>query len=435
MYNKQFFYHCVLCAQANPEDNFTLILAVFLEIFHIILREIIALASANNKVAGVAVLVCFVVLGLLPMVITIVVCIIQMIHAKNKNKGGDSNTKLAHHSPVISFFTTIYNSFRSQDENHQDKQIPIHSQAAFFACVFNSAVLGLYFYGDNLGHILQMYGQDLGCDESCLELNHTIANICLGGAAFLLHIFPQIMKQLVKMCGWEYKPYGWYKDLSIFKFLVKIDSIYTTLVIFVQTSDYCSPSEVSLSLILITTCSVLGIKAIIGKGIHRVRKGNGKTRLTKKHFTFAISLLVLVLPLYLFTDNAQPLDCGFECDLLENNTTTMIQDVTTVVGGSCKMNANSITRLILAILTGVLLITVLALGIYGYYGEQKPGEAAQDTPQLELSSVITASGLDPKELSGILHETSTEEDTKEHVAGHELQKEGDSKEGDPVTLP
>lgn len=404
-------------------------MVVFIEITNTILREIVALSSANNKVAGIVTLVFFGILCLLPPITTIGICIIVKMHSKNKHKEG-SKIRLVHYSPVIGFFAAIYKSYKNRrnknrGDNPHNQQLLIHSQGAFLACVINSVIVGLYFYGDNLGYILQAYGEDLGCDATCSEVNLAIAVIALAIGAFLLHLFPEILKQLIKLFGYKYKPDRWYYTLSTLTTLVKIDAIYSTLASLAQIGNYCSITEVTLSLFLIVISSILGIFDIIIKSLYILygvkEKKKGNTQKNKAIVTSASVLLILSLPLYLLVDNEQPLNCGFECDVFENTTCTIQSDPT----DNCRANANSITRLVLAILTGVLIIIVLVLVLYGYYTENKLHEVAQDTRQLE-HSMITASGANPEELTGMQHEASAEEGTQSSTLHADLQTERDS---------
>lgn len=366
-----------------PEDNFMLAVAVILKIFHTIVREITVLASVNNanvtqtevgvkisatntndRNAGIAMLFFFSVLCFLPLLTSFIVFIIHIsTHYKNKEVGKE------HHSPVVTLLTcrSIYKS----------KSLK-HSHASFFACLIQSIVLTLYFYGDNLGYILQRYGEAIGCDKKCIEINHTIARAILVIAALLLHIFPLLLKQLVQKYNWKYKQEDWYKAFGIFGVIVKVESAYTTFAIIAQTSAYCSPTELTLGSIFLFVCSIVGIIAIVKKVISM----HDCTRLKKDKksidvlFVLSAIFVSVSLPLHLLGDNRQPLDCAFGCDF---NTTSLIQGVNIDVEDNCNVIVNSAVRLALIKVTALLLIPISLLLISNGCLERKKNKVGSSS--------------------------------------------------------
>ena len=50
----------------------------------------------------------------------------------------------------------------------------------------------LYFYGDNIGYIMQNYSEELGCGDQCILNNQIAAIMSLGLALIILHFFPDV---------------------------------------------------------------------------------------------------------------------------------------------------------------------------------------------------------------------------------------------------
>ena len=63
--------------------------------------------------------------------------------------------------------------------------------------------------------------------------------------------------------------------------------------------------------------------------------------------------LSISLPLYILSDNEQPLDCAWGCDSFVDNTTTIIAADS---GINCNVKANSGMRLGLMIVTGLFVV-------------------------------------------------------------------------------
>ena len=149
-----------------------------------------------------------------------------------------------------------------------------------------------------------------------------------------------------------------YYALGLFASLVKMDVFFTFSSTELRNTEYCSSRTVILSWTLATLLTLIGIGIIIKGGIGVVKKATKKGNIKDTGIMWCSMILIVLLlsfslPLYIVTDNEQPLDCAFGCDNHAKNTTLSAL--------RCKMKANGITRLSLMLLTLVLLSTSLSL--------------------------------------------------------------------------
>ena len=228
------------------------------------------------------------------------------------------------------------------------------------AWILQLVAIVLYFYGDNIGYITQRYGEALGCGDRCIENNRIAAVVLLGSAIIILHIFPPILKDIAGLVKEDHKydRGGWYYALDMIAILVRIDTVFTIVAIMAQTSNYCSLTDVSLGWSFFVICTIIGIAAIIVSSIYAMYKIDDKGSI--KNFTAMSGIMITVviflsisLPLYILSDNEQPIDCAWGCDSYADNTTTII---TTDSGMNCNMKANSGMRLGLMLVTGLLVL-------------------------------------------------------------------------------
>lgn len=289
-----------------------------LDILNSIVRELIAVAATDDRTAGIATVVCFSVLGLL----------------------------LIGLSPFALCFSTV--------------NPPILS-----AWLMQLFALVLYFYGDNIGYILQRYGEVLGCGDQCVENNRIAAVVLLGSAIIILQIIPPLLKDIAVMVKdvYQYKHGGWYQALDMLALLVRIDSIFTIIAVMTQTTAYCGLTDRSLGWSFFVICCIAGIAGLIISSMYaayKVDKEHSVRSLPAMSATLVlvVILLSISLSLYILADNQQPLDCVWGCDSYTDNTTVA---VATGTGIECNMKANSGTRLGFMTVTGALVLLSLAL--------------------------------------------------------------------------
>ena len=274
-----------------PEDKYLLSLLLILDIINSILREIIALVSTDDRTAGIVTVVFY---GLLSLLL---------------------------------IFLSLFGLICSYDKNLRGWILQLVS-------------IVFYFYGDNIGYISQRYGEALGCGDRCIENNRIAAVVMLGSAIIVLHFssrFPTSKDDL----GW------WYYTLGMIAVLVQIDTVFTIVAIMAQTSNYCSLTDESLGWSFFVICTIIGIAAIIFSSIHV------DDEITTAILFTVVILLSISLPLYILSDNEQPIDCVWGCDSYADNTTTIIA---TDSGMNCNMKANSGMRLGLMSVAGLLVL-------------------------------------------------------------------------------
>lgn len=231
------------------------------------------------------------------------------------------------------------------------------TSASFAAWLLQLLAVVLYFYGDNIDYILQRYGDELHCGETCQERNWIAAKLFLGTALTTLYIIPLLYKDTVKLPGSTYKCGWWHYALSMVTILVKVDMIYSALVPMPPSSSNCDSMVVTLSSSFFVILSIIGCAGIVINC--RYTKYAINTNDKKKDRKCDISLFIvgillfLCLPLYLLSDNQQPIDCIFGCDSFAFNTT---------MTNGCDMKTNSVLRLSLMGWTAVS--ALLTLGVF-----------------------------------------------------------------------
>lgn len=296
-------------------------LVLLLEISNTILREFIALVAINNHDAAIGTVFCFCFLG----------CVLL----------GLSPIGLCFSKPKLTF-------------------------PSVSAWLVHLAAMVLYFYGDNIGYILQRYGDELGCGDKCIENNRIAAVVLLGSALILLHIMPPLLKDLATLVTEDSEEQigGWYYALDMIAMLVRIDTVFTVIAIMAQTTEFCSLTDRSLGWSFFVICTIIGVAAIIISSIYAAYKIDQKKSVENAPamsgiMISAVILLSISLPLYILSDNQQPIDCVWGCDSYATDNTTMI--VAADMGISCNMNANSGMRLGFMSLTGILVLVSLGL--------------------------------------------------------------------------
>ena len=216
----------------------------------------------------------------------------------------------------------------------------------------------LYFYGDNLPHVLHVYGDALGCDSTCQRRNIIGAITSLTLALIVFQFAPLVLHKLYQLVERKdeenAKQSPWFLAIEMITILVKIDALYSGVSAMVESGDFCDDEDVNAaSVVLITTCIICGIVTVVLYGVYALCKNKnngvyiGLTVLT-------IVLLALCFPLYMIADNRQPLDCALKCDM------SAFQNQTS----SCERIANSGIRLGF-IFSTLLIITILSLVFFG----------------------------------------------------------------------
>ncbi len=207
-----------------------------------------------------------------------------------------------------------------------------------------------YFYGDNISSIINQYGEELGCGSRCRENNRIAATICLGIALLFYQLIPPCLHKLEKVIeGSDSSSKKWYSASDMMVTIVKIDALYTVVAVMAQTEDFCSPSDLSISVSFLLISFIAGIILLVVYCIiYSLTLSDDKN--AEDYFWVpwvAFILLAICFPMYVLADNAQPLDCAFGCDTFATNQT--INDI------SCKQVGNSALRLGFTLVTFIIM--------------------------------------------------------------------------------
>lgn len=239
----------------------------------------------------------------------------------------------------------------------------------------------LYFYGDNIGYIIQTYSRELNCGNQCIINNQIAATVTLGLALIILQFFPVTFTQLDTVIkggcsnnAWNEKISKWNYGLDMITIILKIDIVYTAVAIMTQTDEFCGHIDVVLSGVFIAICMAVGV-AFIFIGLFY-----SLTKIVKNYASvLAVVSLVLLIPshcMYLLADNQQPLDCGFNCDFLAANQT--LNDT------GCNAQINRGVRLLFILLSIAFVAPLSFIWICTATWTKKTEEEVVDGPEGDI---------------------------------------------------
>ena len=270
-------------AQEIPDSKSILIFVLLADMLNSICREIVSLSAPDDserRAAGIATVVLFV------LVIVLFFGILSSIN-------------------VIYLCCKYVNN----------------KEALFFKMAFLLVeILGatLYFYGDNISFIFDQYGDALGCSQQCMENNRIAAVITLGLALMFYHLFPPCLHKVATLCELP-EPTPWYSASSMMTTILKVDALFTIVVIMAQTTDFCSNVDLSISVAFLVISVVVGIILMIVYSA--ISYSSNQDKEWRWIVPLACILLVVIFPMYILADNLQPLDCAFGCDTFAFNQT------------------------------------------------------------------------------------------------------------------
>lgn len=187
-----------------------------------IIRESASLHGLDSK--GVTTLILYIILA-------IVTCVIFVI--------------------VFCTYLAIYLSIEDKDE-----RACIH----VFLLVVETVGAVLYFYGDNITHVIQHVGQEF-CGQQCASYVRISAAIFLA-LAIVCYLFGPVLNKLYKMLGYKPKTNHVHHILDMITAFPKIDAMYTAVILVAQTDDFCTPTEKSIRMAFIIFCIIVGIGLI-----------------------------------------------------------------------------------------------------------------------------------------------------------------------------
>lgn len=136
---------------------------------------------------------------------------------------------------------------------------------------------------------------------------------------------------------------------------IKMDALFSTVVVATaDPDDFCNKVDLTINISFLVICIVTGIALMIVNGVHtahQLEKSDHEHHIWIVYLTLV--LLSIYFPLFLLTDNSQPLDCAFECDSFAKNIT--LQE------SQCNQYSNSGLRLALTV---VILAVVSSLSLF-----------------------------------------------------------------------
>ena len=309
-----FISYAIICLQSHdlPHSKGILIFVLLADMLNTIIREIISLSAPSDSsqhAAGVATVVLFVLVVLL-------------------------------FFGILSTLNIIYVGCKGGD----------YMRFKIFVLLVEIFGAVLYFYGDNVGFIFDRYGSVLGCGPQCIENNRIAAIIALGFALMFYQLFPMCIRKIADYNQIEHTSTGWYSASDMMTTILKIDAVFTVVAIMAQTNDFCSRTDVSISVAFFIICLVVGISLMFVycsvSALELSNNNNTEAWCWIAPLTFI--MLVISFPMYVLADNLQPLDCAWECDSFASNDT--LNDL------MCNNVGNSALRL------GFTLVAFLTVG-------------------------------------------------------------------------
>lgn len=288
-----------------------------------VIREIISLTAPDRKctAAGVATVTIFVLVVVLLLLVNIVYIICWRVKIKNCLSDSDGRT-IAKEKTVV-FLVEIIGAT-------------------------------LYFIGDNIVS-MEQYGEVLGCGPICVE-NIRIASVILLALALILYnIFPPFLHKIVKIIHKDFENTAWYSASGMIATILKIDTVYTAVVIMAQTDNFCSKIDLSISITVYIICVVAGIFSMIVSCVSSSVNLKSENNTKKCWWIVPISciILIIVFPLHMLADNLQPLDCAFGCDSFSSNETQN--------NISCNVILNSAVRLGFAVTSFISVLIISSI--------------------------------------------------------------------------
>ena len=353
----------------------------------VVVTNLTASREVCNQGAGIALLVIFTLICLIPSFFGLLV--ICAVPCKNLSCLKLSGSKSVGSEPELDYdgedFSPIITSFNNmcQCECTRTKcdgtvardhvRAMTNSNASLLAFLLKSISVTLYFFGDNLEPILHRYGECLNCDQECVQSTVLVAKGAVVVSTIMFHAFPHLIKLLAKKLNWPYEPHDAYQALGIFGIVLKAQSTYSSIIAIFQGSAYCSIIEQLLGWLLLVVTTIIATGWIIHKAISFIFNNvipdpKSPTTLSEKKvkdmkrikciygsvYGSIIGLLAFTLILlFLLGDNMQPLDCTFNCDFPGSaNEDTL--EVLLERESCCQIQGNVVTRVIL-IATGIII--------------------------------------------------------------------------------
>ena len=215
-----------------------------------------------------------------------------------------------------------------------------------------------FFYGNNINDLVDNYGVDVGCGSVCTVNSRIISSFSLGIALIIFNIVPPVTKNVLKLLKLKRKPTSvvtkkipdWFAAIDMITMFVKINTLYSAIIGMVQTTEYCSNTDIAASTTFLLVCIFIGIFSEVVYFLNAWATNKHNSKLYSTLVTFGLISMMICLPLYLLADNRQPLDCAFGCDTFSDtfNTTANAIACNNVVNESVRLGFTSVSLIFIA---------------------------------------------------------------------------------------
>ncbi len=234
-----------------------------------------------------------------------------------------------------------------------------HHYTAFITSSIQVIGALLYFYGDNITNLLNKYGAQLNCNNTCIARNHAAASFCLGVALLIFQFLPFIGKKFLKVLKRteKIKPAtirktpDWFSVIDMIVILVKLDTLYSAILVMGESSEICATMKIINVTTFLVVCILTGIITQIAYFLYALTTNEYSELLFKVVVGIAFIGLVFCLPLYLLADNQQPFDCAFGCDDFANNITANALSCNSTLNSSVRLSFTALSFIFIATLS------------------------------------------------------------------------------------
>lgn len=191
--------------------------------------------------------------------------------------------------------------------------------------------------------------------DEIASLTTTAATISSGVALLLFIEFPTCVHRIG---GLNENTTGWFSASGMIAQFIKLDALFNTVVIATADIDnFCNTADIAINTSFLLICVLTGSVLMT---INSIYAANLLKNSDHKHYTWiaylALAALLICLPMFLLTDNLQPLDCAFRCDSFSKNQT--LQEI------ECDQGSSSGVRLGLSMVVFIV-VTSLSLLLFG----------------------------------------------------------------------
>ena len=227
--------------------------------------------------------------------------------------------------------------------------------------VLQLVVAALYFFGDNFGYVLPHYADALNCSDTCQRGVEVARHAALGTAIIIIHSIPVLDWDATYDNNYKKKYKSLHYTLNVIAVLIKIDMIYSIVTAVVQSDADCSTTNKALTYSFFAIATVIGWISIIFQSVEGKHALYKDVDICDCTTVFGIILLLVSLPMFLLSDNRQPLDCEFGCVVISNNTISNNTAGNMTSADACNYIANHSVSLAFIVVVAFSVLYVLGV--------------------------------------------------------------------------